>query len=96
MQVSVATSLSIGTAAALALAVWRRRAASAALNANIIKAPTTGDELWYQKAEGFHSAISIGGPAPDGAALKLDGTPTTLLAALNSERPTILNFGSCT
>jgi hypothetical protein len=60
------------------------------------KHPTTGDGLLYQKSSKFVSGIRVGGPAPDGAALTLDGKATTLHAAINSKKLTILNFGSCT
>ena len=62
----------------------------------IVKHPTTREEMGYQRASDFVSGIVIGGPAPDGAAITLAGEPTTLHAALNADKPTILNFGSCT
>ena len=58
--------------------------------------PTSGDEMRYQTAAGFQSAITIGGPAPDARCFRLDGTATTIHAALDVSKPTILNFGSCT
>ena len=58
--------------------------------------PTTGDEMRYQAAAGFQTAITIGGAAPDARCLRLDGTATTLHEVLDASRPTILNFGSCT
>lgn len=62
----------------------------------IAKQPTTKEGLLYQKNSDFVSGISIGGPAPDGAALTLDGQTTTLHTSIVPERLTILNFGSCT
>ena len=62
----------------------------------IAKQPKTQDEMRYQVQPGFQSRITIGGAAPDGRVLALDGTPTTLHASINASRPTILNFGSCT
>lgn len=62
----------------------------------VTKHPTTKEEMGYQRADGFESAIVVGGDAPDGAALTLEGDATTLLAEVDSSRLTILNFGSCT
>ena len=62
----------------------------------IAKHPTTKEALLYHSASSFKSQITIGGAAPDGAALTLDGRRTSLHAAIDSSRPTILNFGSCT
>ena len=62
----------------------------------IVKQPTSMEEHAYQKQPGFKTRITIGGDAPDGAALLLDGTSTSLHAAMNSDKLTILNFGSCT
>ena len=50
----------------------------------------------YHTSPDFVSAITIGGPAPDGRALKLDGTTTTLHEAIDDGQYTVLNFGSCT
>ena len=58
--------------------------------------PTTKEALLYQSADGFVSSIVIGGAAPDGAVLRLDGTASTMHEQLDRERLTILNFGSCT
>ena len=63
---------------------------------SVNKYPTNQQEILYQKNANFTTGITIGGAAPDGAALTLDGNKTTLHAALHAERPTILNFGSCT
>ena len=62
----------------------------------VTKHPTNQEEILYQRQPGFGTQISIGGPAPDGAALTLDGEATTLHASLDADRPTILNFGPCT
>jgi len=58
--------------------------------------PTTAEGLKYQLQPYFRSALAVGGPAPDGACHRLDGSASTLLAELHAERPTILSFGSAT
>ena len=62
----------------------------------IVKCATTMQEHAYHTSPDFVSAITIGGPAPDGRALKLDGTTTTLHEAIDDGQYTVLNFGSCT
>ena len=61
---------------------------------SISKYPATKDELGYQRSEKFASGIEIGGPAPDGSCLTLAGETTSLHAAINADRLTILNFGA--
>lgn len=62
----------------------------------ITKHATTMEEHAYHKAPGFASAITIGGAAPDGKVLTLDGRVTSLHAEIDAEQLTVLNFGSCT
>jgi hypothetical protein len=63
---------------------------------SIAPRPTTKDELLYQTAPGFVSRITIGGDAPDGPAHTLDGASSTLHGLIDTDRLTVLNFGSCT
>ena len=62
----------------------------------IVKCATTQQEHAYHASPEFKTAITIGGPAPDGKALTLDGTATALSAAIDEAKLTVLNFGSCT
>ena len=71
-------------------------ATSTAESAPVEAHPSTESGLKYQARDGFKSALTIGGPAPDGAAHTLDGRITTLHALLPYDQLTILNFGSGT
>ena len=62
----------------------------------IVKCATTKEEHAYHAAPDFVSAITIGGSAPDGKVLTLDGTATTLHEMVDDGKLTVLNFGSCT
>ena len=72
----------------------KRAATAASMQAPIAKYPTDYSSLVYQKSR--PSTITVGGAAPDGKAPTLNGKHTSLHEAIDPERPTILNFGSCT